>query len=381
MNNLAFAYKSYDQLASALPMLEAVLAKRKSVLGADHPDTLLSSHNLAGALQQSGQGAKAAALLEESLEKSKAKLGADHPITLHLMNNLATAYLATGQLAKALPLFQETLAKRKTNLGPDHPDTLTSMGFLGSAYKAAGQLAKAVPLLEETLAQQNSSLGPDHPSTLVGLNNLAAAYEASGQLAKAIPLHEEFLRRSKAKFGPDHKTTRIAMANLGKVYVEAREGEKAATTLAALVETMRRHSPVGSPTFAGLLAQVSTDLMECGQHAAAEPLLRECLAIREKNEPDDSTIFSTQAMLGAALIGQKKYAEAEPLLLSGYEGMKAREKSIPPVAGSRILESLDLLVELYTATRKPDEAKKFRELRAKCSETKPADKNSKALPR
>ncbi len=28
-------------------------------------------------------------------------------------------------------------------------------------------------------------------------------------------------------------------------------------------------------------------------------------------------------MLGGALLGQKKYAEAEPLLLKGYEGMKS----------------------------------------------------------
>ena len=30
-------------------------------------------------------------------------------------------------------------------------------------------------------------------------------------------------------------------------------------------------------------------------------------------------------MLGEALLEQKKYPEAEPLLLSGYEGMKQRE--------------------------------------------------------
>jgi len=35
-------------------------------------------------------------------------------------------------------------------------------------------------------------------------------------------------------------------------------------------------------------------------------------------------------MLGGSLLGQKKYAEAEPLLLSGYEGMKQREVKIPP---------------------------------------------------
>jgi hypothetical protein len=64
-------------------------------------------------------------------------------------------------------------------------------------------------------------------------------------------------------------------------------------------------------------------------------------------------------MLGGALLGQKKYAEAEPLLLQGYEGMKAREKSIPPQGTMRIPEAVDRLIELYTAINKPDEVSKW----------------------
>ena len=54
-------------------------------------------------------------------------------------------------------------------------------------------------------------------------------------------------------------------------------------------------------------------------------MLREVLAIREKVRPDAWTTFNTKSMLGEALLGQKRYAEAEPLLLAGYRGMKERE--------------------------------------------------------
>ena len=50
-------------------------------------------------------------------------------------------------------------------------------------------------------------------------------------------------------------------------------------------------------------------------------------------------------MLGGALLGQKQYAEAEPLLVAGYEGMQKREKS-PPAEPDRLLEALDRLIEL-----------------------------------
>ena len=82
-------------------------------------------------------------------------------------------------------------------------------------------------------------------------------------------------------------------------------------------------------------------------------------------QPDDWTTFNTKSALGEALLGQKKYAEAEPLLLAGYKGMKAREKTTPALRGLRIPEALDRLIELYTATNKPDEAKKWGAERAK----------------
>ena len=69
------------------------------------------------------------------------------------------------------------------------------------------------------------------------------------------------------------------------------------------------------------------------------------------------------------LLGQKKYADAEPLLLAGYQGMKQREKTIPPQGSTRIPEALERLVQLYEATGKQDEAAKWRkELEARKQE-------------
>jgi hypothetical protein len=62
--------------------------------------------------------------------------------------------------------------------------------------------------------------------------------------------------------------------------------------------------------------------------------------------------------------------------LKGYEGMKEREKSIPKSGGAakRIPEALDALIELYTATGKPEEVKKWQAEREKYPEDKPAEK-------
>ena len=68
-------------------------------------------------------------------------------------------------------------------------------------------------------------------------------------------------------------------------------------------------------------------------------------------------------MLGGSLLGQKKYTEAEPLLVSGYEGMKQREDKIP-ANSIRLSEAAHRLVLLYEATGRPDQAAEWKKREA-----------------
>jgi eukaryotic-like serine/threonine-protein kinase len=96
--------------------------------------------------------------------------------------------------------------------------------------------------------------------------------------------------------------------------------------------------------------------------AEAELKLRESLTIRRKIQSDDWTTFDTESMLGETLGDQKKYSEAEPLLLSGYEGLKRRETSIPPQEAPRLTRAVERLVKFYDAWGQKDKAAKWREL-------------------
>jgi hypothetical protein len=130
--------------------------------------------------------------------------------------------------------------------------------------------------------------------------------------------------------------------------------------------------PKDSPQLGGLLAQIGMGLLEQKKWAQAEPLLRESLTIREKTQPDAWNTFNGKAMLGGALLGQKKYAAAEPLLLAGYQGMKKREKTIPPPGRPRLVEAVERLVQLYEALGKKGEAARWKKERETLQ--KPANK-------
>lgn len=90
-------------------------------------------------------------------------------------------------------------------------------------------------------------------------------------------------------------------------------------------------------------------------------MARASLTIFENKEPEGWRRFNLQALLGRCLAAQGKLVEAEPLLLSGYTGMKSREQRIP--AFNRICErqALEALVKFYQDTGRGDEALKWNE--------------------
>ena len=105
-------------------------------------------YNLAISYDAAGQTERALKLREETLALRKTKLGPDHPDTLMSMNNLANGYRDTGQRDRALKLREEALALWKAKLGPDHPGTLESMYDLAISYRDAGQNDRALDLFE-----------------------------------------------------------------------------------------------------------------------------------------------------------------------------------------------------------------------------------------
>src|SRR3954471_6441893 len=74
-----------------------------------------------------------------------------------------------------------------------------------------------------------------------------------------------------------------------------------------------------SPAHASALVARGATLLHEKKPAEAELKLRESLTIRQRIQPDDWTTFETKSLLGEALLDQKKFGDAEPLLLSGYD--------------------------------------------------------------
>jgi Flp pilus assembly protein TadD len=84
-------------------------------------------------------------------------------------------------------------------------------------------------------------------------------------------------------------------------------------------------------------------LNKLGRSDEAEKALREAVKLREENLPEKHFMTAlSKGALGEFLTTQKRYAEAEGLLLGSYEGLKSSQSGDSP----RIRAAAERLVTL-----------------------------------
>ncbi len=405
MAALALSYADTGRLDEALKLREEALALRRAKLGPDHPDTIVSLDDLAASYADAGRLDEALKLREEVLAFRRAKLGPDHPATIGGMAALAHSYAEAGRRDEALKLREEALALRRAKLGPDHPDTIWSMADLAASYADAGRRDEALKLREQVLALRKAKLGPDHPETLQAKWQLAQALQDVGYYDRAEPLWDDLVlarRRAggdgdpatlaarldradldlvrgrldaaepayralvdecRARLGPNHGTTFRATHNLGDL-VEKRGDPAAAAALYRAIADGARAS--GNRTWLPRgLVRLGRAEIALKAWPEAEAHAREALALYLASQPDGWSKHLARSIIGAALLGQGKTAEAGPLLRSGYEGLAKHRDAIPPVFQPWVAEALDRLIAWAEAAGKADEVKAWKAERAK----------------
>jgi eukaryotic-like serine/threonine-protein kinase len=399
---LGLSYFHLGEPAPAIRQFERARALLKAALGPDHPDTLGEASSLAGAYHMAGRVRDAIPLYEEVLRRLQATAGPDDRQTLTTRNNLAAAYHEASRFDEAIALQEQTLALMKAEFGPDHPDTLTAMGSLAAMYRSADRIRESIAIQEQALALMKAKAGADHPNTLASMTNLALAYRDAGRDADAIALFEEALPMKEASLGPGHPETLRTRYLLGRLYLDAGRAGQARLLLDRAVEEAREKLGADHPITLGALTNLAMLHLDAGRWdeaigilrgvvrlrkeksgagqlqtliafnalvrahlgarhwAEAEATAREAHDLHAKAMPDDWLRFYAMGQLGAAMVGREKYAEAEPMLIGAYEGLKAREAKIAMPSRKHVTAAAARIVPFYEAWGKPERAAEWR---------------------
>ncbi len=403
LNDLAFVLSDEGKLSEAESCYREALAIRRKLLGDENLEVAASINDLGLVFRREGRLADAETLAQKALVMQKKLVGNEHLAVATSLNNLALALRDEGKLAEAETSFREALAMEK-KLSPSiqkDPTVALTSDNLAFVLRDEGRLAEAETLEREALTIQKNVWGNAHPEVATILNNLALVLGKQDRLAEAETLHRQVLKMRQKIAGsehPDSPEVAASLDNLGLLLRDERKlteaeamereslkmrtalfGDKSAavaTSLNNLGLVLRSQGKLPqaeplyrealeieadpTPSRASTLNNLAVVLREQGGLTEAEAMWRESLAIREKKTPDDWQTFNVRSRLGGSLLQQKKYAEAEPLLLSGYEGMKQRESRISTQDKPRIKEALERLAQLYEATSRPDQAAEWK---------------------
>ena len=397
-NYLANTYENEGKYAQAEPLHSQILEFRKRSLGEENPATLIAANNLAIDYKFEGKIAQAEALDVQTLEIRKRVSGPENPYTLMVMNNLAGDYLRDGKYGEAEQLFAQTLEADRRVMGPEHPNTLAEMQSLAITYSREGKYAQAVALENQTLEIQRRVLGPEHPSTLKTMEQLATDYGNEGKTEEVENLFEQILDVERRVLGPENPETLLTMINLADAYTELGKYPQAEQLFGQALEIARRVLGPENPDTIAMLGEFANMYRQEGKYAQAASVFEQVLAGRRhvlgnenpntmdsaadlaladvlqgkfaevevlaleaaqtdsKIRPDAWQRYRAESLLGESLAGEKKHAEAEPLLVEGYKGMLARRDSIDVPDRYNVDLAREWLVEFYKDWGKPGKA-------------------------
>ncbi len=276
--------------------------------------------------------------------------------TMHEL--IAKAYESIDDRPGAQPHLEKAYEIRKKQLGDDHRDTVRTLQRLGILYQATGNDDKAATCFRAVLASVRRT-GEAPPAFTITLRHIATNYRRQKKYADAESLMAECVERLSREMpgSANEMDDRRELAEVREAQGKFVEAEPLRVKLA---EYRRPGGREDVEWFPAALADLGLNLVQQKKYDQAEPPLRECVQICEQRHPSHWIRFQATSLLGAVLAGQKKFADAEPLLISGYEGLRSH-RSVDHADGRPLItDALERVVQFYDARGKSDKAEEWR---------------------
>ncbi|CAI0644734.1 unnamed protein product [Colletotrichum noveboracense] len=248
-NALADSYQWDGQLLKALEIRRSVYSGRRSILGSEHPDTLLAYDRLIGtksSINDKKEQKEVCEMREKSVQIWTRILGDLHEHTLEAKVNLGHSYSTTGQLQKAimvqetvLQVQQEQFNKRKDlrsedALGMRKRALAIAQEYLGDSSRVTFKIRNnlitclasqaidpgvkgEVLKLRMAIKKEQKNVFGKRDAGVLKVTSLLAIDLADSDIERSIRTRKKLLKKQKSKLGDENResldnTKRLAIS-------------------------------------------------------------------------------------------------------------------------------------------------------------------------
>jgi non-specific serine/threonine protein kinase/serine/threonine-protein kinase len=375
---IAQAYTGLLASREAVPHLERALEIRRRIQGEDDPDTLETMYRLGELYFEQKRIREAEALLTKVYESRLRVSGEGNHRTMSAMFALRSAYLGAGNnaaaealLAKADAMWTQRAEEGLRGESPDDVRAFVSDGmFLGIAY-ASNHKTAALSIYNRAIDLSSRLLGKDDPSTVAAgaVRTILAPAPKDGKIGS------DSVQAKLKDLDNSVMGALLQSAVRANTLIAGNKLEEAESVLKdglVLAERAGSDDVLADTIVAGNRDTLGWLRLQSGKPAEAEATLREAAGVLDRVLPNTWEQFNNQSMLGAALEAQKKFAQAEPLLVSGYEGMSSR-KAGTSTGRFTLDQAGEAVVKLYRDWGKLEKASEWKTRLAAVAEAKLAN--------
>jgi tetratricopeptide (TPR) repeat protein len=264
----------------------------------------------------------------------------------------ASAKFWAGNFLQAEQSAREAVDIYRTTTPKTFPDRISAEGLLGQSLLKQGRLEEAEPYIESSYLSVKTAYGPQSSKAAIYLKNFVDLYRMQGNLIKAEDFARQALKIDEAigigsiSTAASYERLAIVLWRRGK-YVEA---EKHLRTAIA----------VYSKTFTSASLYIAA-LIGQRRYAEAATVLSTALSQLRSLQAPDWRIGRSESALGYALFASGNRTEARVYLEKGYEALSANTQ-----ASTEYLEfAFQRLQEFYIATANIEELSNLQSTQAK----------------
>jgi tetratricopeptide (TPR) repeat protein len=351
---ISYLLDDEGRYSEAENILRKVIEVRTHVLGAEHPDTLLSRNTLANEFRHEARFAEAEVEHRDVMNLREKILGAQHPDTLASRSSVASDLLGQGKFAEAEVEDREVMNLREKTLGPQHPDTLASRHNLATVLHYEAKNAEAEAQYREVIKSMEKVLGAEHPDTLNTRFNLADTLLDRGKYGDAEEQLREIIKLQSKALGSEHPDTLWTRSNLARALYDEGRCADAEAGIRPVIKLEEKAIGAENSYTVGSRYALANALACQGKYAEAEAEYRIVIKLWGKLlGPENPGTVASRSSLDKTLLAEGKDAEADM-----REVIKLQEKIIGPEHPDT-LESCYNFASGLTHRGKIKEAKEF----------------------